>query len=558
MESLKRCESIEDQARLVDQTQSIEAAGLPSSSTRDGPPDVLDLALAEGKQEVHARTKARVTEALEKLDLGLNWDDVEDVIPFPDAGVTFVHRLRNVSWNLRFVYSAPCDSQQLEAAVKRSLENHPTLRSMTIEFDGKVFIVPIRTSKKWWNASLTTGHELDTPDGLRTLLLDDPVLDAAAAPGPLTRMHIASIRDGTSGIVLVASHSVNDQSSMRLWMEDIAIGIKSLSAPLPPRVAFRDFAGLYYQHRQGAEAKHGVQYWARKLHGISSLPDTTFWPNQRAPEFMKGIDPEWRHWNGSLSRTGERSVSFVEKRKAQKGLRRMAKIQDISRLKSVHNIPSLMLVKAAMAMMNVKFTGGKEAVWGTFNAARSWPFKSDYADDIPSGNPLDISGATIAVVCDRIAVPRSKTILNFLKQVNDDEVKNTEYAHAPFYQVIDALCDPIDEDDTRSYLERQRDAEAILPATRRQVFNWLPPAMPPSPGYQGLQMLEMLPRMDNGATLSGFLGPDRKHLALGFMWDAEHLSYREAEEAIDLVVRLVEAMGKEENWSLTVGDILRM
>jgi len=351
VESLKRCESIEDQARLVDQTQSIEAAGLPSSSTRDGPPDVLDLAHAEGKQEVHARTKARVTEALEKLDLGLNWDDVEDVIPFPDAGVTFVHRLRNVSWNLRFVYSAPCDSQQLEAAVKRSLENHPTLRSMTIEFDGKVFIVPIRTSKKWWNASLTTGHELDTPDGLRTLLLDDPVLDAAAAPGPLTRMHIASIRDGTSGIVLVASHSVNDQSSMRLWMEDIAIGIKSLSAPLPPRVAFRDFAALYYQHRQGAEAKHGVQYWARKLHGISSLPDTTFWPNQRAPEFMKGIDPEWRHWNGSLSRTGERSVSFVEKRKAQKGLRRMAKIQDISRLKSVHNIPSFMLVKAAMAMM---------------------------------------------------------------------------------------------------------------------------------------------------------------------------------------------------------------
>jgi len=207
---------------------------------------------------------------------------------------------------------------------------------------------------------------------------------------------------------------------------------------------------------------------------------------------------------------------------------------------------------------DVKFTGGKEAVWGTFNAARSWPFKSNYAEDIPSGNPLDISGATIAVVCDRIAVPRSKTILNFLKQVNDDEVKNTEYAHAPFYQVIDALCDPIDEDDTRSYLERQRDAEAILPATRRQVFNWLPPAMPPPPGYQGLQMLEMLPRMDNGATLSGFLGPDRKHLALGFMWDAEHLSYREAEEAIDLVVRLVEAMGKEENWSLTVGDILRM
>ena len=108
-------------------------------------------------------------------------------------------------------------------------------------------------------------------------------------------------------------------------------------------------------------------------------------------------------------------------------------------------------------------------------------------------------------------------------------------------------------------MERERDAESLLPLVRRQSFNWLPTA----PGANTDQpyyprQLEMLSRMDNGLTITGFLADDKKSVVLGFSWDAEHLSLGEASAALDQLSRFVEFMGQSSNWTVSCDELLRM
>ena len=558
VELFKECDTIQQQADLID--SRVMKSPASAGPQRAGPPELADMPHARGDSAIFQEAKDAVCKTV--ADVGLSWEDVEDVVPLPDWDAIFCHSSRSSSWNLRFSYYAPVDSKRLEAVIKESLNYHPTLRSMAVVGeDGQTLLVPIRNSDKWSEVAMTTGWEVENKEDLNKLLLDHPVYDNATAPGPLVRMHIASIRsDGTSGLVFVGSHATNDMSMTKLWLEDI-MTILSGEGTVVPHAQFKDYATAFFNYRDSAEADNGIAYWTNKHSGISSVPESTLWPVQRAPEWFKGLDTNWSRWKGTKARKGERKVSVEEKRRAQKGARRMVKVQDLSLLKAQHGVPVFMLVKAAIALMNVVKTGGKEAIFGTINAARSWPFSSDYTAlerEAYSGNPLDISGCTTEYVLDRVPVPRGKSVAAYMQQVTKDEEQNSAFAHTPFGRVVDALRDALSNDDTRSFAERERDAEALLPLIRRQSFNWLPQAPSMAPNPHGLTQLEMLTRMDNGLTITGFLADDKKSVALSFSWDAEHLSFREAESALDELVALVDKMGREENWSNTVSDLLRL
>ncbi|KAF2173859.1 hypothetical protein M409DRAFT_48774 [Zasmidium cellare ATCC 36951] len=556
VEDFKLCETIQSQADLIE-SRPLKSA-VVAKPMREGPPTIHDMPHAHDQPEVFERTQTAVTGLI--APLGMKWEDVEDVIPLPDWDTIFCYRSRPSSWNLRFSYNAPVDASALEGAVKASLEYHPTMRSMALEQDGETLLVTVRSSEEWFKASITTGWAVQTKEDVNTLLLDDPVYDNASAPGPLVRFHIARVlSDGTSGLVLIASHSVNDMSMTKIWLEDI-VNLLTGEGTVGHHAQFKDYATAFFDHRDGLEADNGISYWAQKHQGISLLPESTYWPAQRAAEWFKGVDAGWSRWNGGKARRGERSVAQSEKIKAQKGIRRMVKVDDILKLKAEHNVPVFMLVKAAIAIMNISKTGAKEAIFGTINAARTWPFSSDYSAlerEAYTGNPLDISGCTTEYVLDRIPVGTSKSLLAFMQQVTKDEEQNSAFAHTPFFRIVDRLRDPISADDTRTFAERERDADSILPLIRRQSFNWLPTA-PTAQNPKGLRFQEMLTRMDNGLTITGFLADDKRSVALSFSWDAEHLSFAEAERALDEVVAFVDKMGKEENWGASVADLLRM
>lgn len=556
VEDFKMCETIQDQANLID-ARPLKSA-VPVVPKREGPPTLQDMPHCREREDVYWETVYAAEGVL--APYGLKWNDVEDVMPLPDWDAIFCNRARPSSWNLRFSYHAPVDVESLERAVKASLDFHPTMRSMGFQLGEDMLLATVHPTEGWIKASMTTGWEVETREDLNNLVLDDPILDNASAPGPLVRFHLAKIRsDGTSGLVLIASHSVNDMSMTKVWLEDI-VTLLTGEGTIVPHAQFKDYATAFFDHREGLEADNGIKYWSEKHQGISLLPETTYWPAQRAPEWFKGSDIGWTRWNGTKARKGERQIAPADKLKAQKGIRRMVKVQDIARLKAEHNVPVFMLVKAAIALMNILKTGGKEAIFGTINAARTWPFSSDYSAlerEAYTGNPLDISGCTTEYVLDRIPVAQTKSLIAFMQQVTKDEEQNSAFAHTPFFRVVDRLRDPLSADDTRTFSERERDAEILLPLIRRQSFNWLPTA-PTAQNPQGLQFQEMLTRMDNGLTITGFLLDDKKSVALGFSWDAEHLSFVEAERSLGDLVRLVEIMGREENWGVSVGKVMRM
>ncbi|KAK4556129.1 hypothetical protein LTR86_006826 [Recurvomyces mirabilis] len=560
VEDFKICDTIQDQATLIDSRPERTSKLAAMKPTRQGPPTLQDVPHVQGDQSAFESTKLAVTETLNSV--GLRWEDVEDVMPLPDWDAIFCHNSRPTSWNLRFSFYTKFSSRQLEAAVMESLKYHPTLRSMGVEDDeGLMLLVSVRNTEEWLRVACTTGWEVETKEDLNTLLLDHPELDCATVPGPLARIHFAKIRsDGSSGLIFVASHATNDMSMTKLWLEDISALLTGESTPVP-HAPFKDYANAFYQHRHGTEAENGITYWTNKMAGVSSVPESSLWPAQRAPEFFKGVDAGWSRWNGAKSRRGERRVAAAEKRRAQKGVRRMVKVQDMAKLKSEHNVPVFMLVKAAIAVLNIAQTGGKEAVFGTINAARTWPFSSDYSAlerENYSGNPLDVSGCTTEYVFDRIPVSQAKSVVAFMQQVTKDEEQNSAYAHTPFFRITDRLRDPLSADDSRTWAERERDAEAILPLIRRQSFNWLPTAPNTTPNPNGMTQLEMLTRMDNGLTITGFLAGDKKSVCLSFSWDAEHMSYNEAQKAMDRFAGFVEVMGKAENWDASVGELLRL
>jgi len=68
--------------------------------------------------------------------------------------------------------------------------------------------VIIRSTKRWFDLSIAEGLEVETPEELATLALNDPVLDFGAYPDPLVRFIIAKIPSTEiAGLIFQGNHS---------------------------------------------------------------------------------------------------------------------------------------------------------------------------------------------------------------------------------------------------------------------------------------------------------------------------------------------------------------
>ncbi|QIW99655.1 hypothetical protein AMS68_005173 [Peltaster fructicola] len=556
VEDFKECTTIQEQVDLIESRS--ETVKPEQQRKRHGPPTTADIPFLKNDRQAFSILKTEVTNILARHYLV--WDDVEDIAPLPDWDAIFAQKARPQSWNLRWTYTVKADSVKLEAAMRGMLEHHASLRSIAIRTADETLLVSIRPTDQWFRTALTSGHELVNKEELNQLYLNDPLLDSAVEGGPMFKMHIASLREGGSGVVVVGSHAVCDMSMTKLWIDDVFAQMTSQDS-LMPHVSFFDYANAYHRYRHSTEASQGVDYWTRKLRCLGSLPEKTFWPAQRAPEFFKGHDGGWRRLDGRAARPIERNTSPSAKLAAQKGVRKVVRVTDIAKLKAEHNVPVFMLVKAAIALTNVRRTGAKEAVFGTLNAARTWPFKGSYSTadrELYSGNPLDISGCTTEYVLDRVATNTTSSVVDFLQHVTQDEERNSAHVKAPVLRIIDTLRDPLFEDDQRTWLERDRDADAVLSSIRRQSFNWLPTPPSAHDSDGGLQMTQLLTRMDNGLTIGGFLADDKCSVVISLTWDAEHLTYEEAELALHDLTELIVAMGDSANWNKTVDEMMAL
>lgn len=115
--------------------------------------------------------------------------------------------------------------KELKAALEACLEHHLMLRTVGVQLDdgirrdstviialndtsitpsqGKDLLtssitihVIIRPTKRWFDLSITEDLEVETPEELATLALNDPVLDFGAYPDPFVRFIIAKVALG--------------------------------------------------------------------------------------------------------------------------------------------------------------------------------------------------------------------------------------------------------------------------------------------------------------------------------------------------------------------------
>ncbi|OCL07742.1 acetyl-CoA synthetase-like protein, partial [Glonium stellatum] len=404
-EDLKTHRTISEQAKLIDSCSKLSDT-VTRRSRREGPPGVKDMVHTGGDNRVADETRRAVQGVIEPM--GLSWDvDVEDVWPVYDFGQVMLRRLRPQSWNHRHAYAtSQANCEELRAALEACLENHPMLRTVGVQLDesvrrdpttasipneadtnpshgtdlltsGTTVHVIIRPTKRWFNQSITEGLEVEKPEDLATLALNDPVLDFGAYPGPLVRFIIAKIRStGTAGLVFQGNHSAFDALST-FWIDDLSQVLAHGPASLEEHVNYKDFADAYYLNRDGPSSRESSAFHAARLEGLHKI--TALWPPQRAPEWFKGDDTNFHHSDGRAGKPNERIPLDGAAKLGVDGITRLARFPALPTLKATHNIPASTLLKAACALFNAAQTRSSSALFAHYDAARTWPFATDPA-----------------------------------------------------------------------------------------------------------------------------------------------------------------------------------
>ncbi|KAF2192410.1 acetyl-CoA synthetase-like protein [Zopfia rhizophila CBS 207.26] len=461
--------SINDQAKLLD-TPPTRSTAKPLTQ-RSGPPTVVDMVHCQGDA-----WKANLTENLTipfLADLGLGWNDVEDVFPTPDTSHIYLNRQRPQTWNQRVIYLAPnTDVQTLNKAWQAILFHHPMFRTIALpippefDFEGArhIFIV-LRPNENYWNCSTTTNLKVNTPDDLRSTFVGEW---ADSLSGPLIRIAFVSIQEPSgSAFILLGNHAAFDNFSMDLLFSDLQTALEhNLSAEnilqAPGHAHFKHFAEKYYIYRTKSSALEAATFHANRLRGIREHVES-LWPKPRAPGCFKGCDTGWTHPDGLPGNPSlRRPLDPPGNRHGLDGLTRTAPVKHLKAMRSQYGILPHVILKVAVALFNMSRTNTCTALFANVEAGRTWPFTKDWLNNgevLP--NPLSIAGPMFQVVVNRISLDASnERVIDMLKKMQEEQALLSKHSQAPLFEIQKQLS--------------EEDVQVMNEAMTRQGYNWAP------------------------------------------------------------------------------------
>jgi hypothetical protein len=301
----------------------------------------------------------------------LSWDDVEDVVPLHDTLARFTKRRRPQSNNHRHGWICRGKSpSEVEEAFKLGFIRHPIMRSMAIEYDQDLTLhLMTRPLDRFYSLCFTHLDPVRDVDDLKRLAYNDPKLDHAAFPGPMMRVLIAHVEERNStGVIYLCQHSVFDGVFIPMFLEDFDTYLQDPKACLargPPYIAWAD---TFYNLRNSAEAKTAINWHARRLAGIEKHRDALF-PPQKAPEWFKGNSDGWIDL--STGKPGSARKALDPKSDGVMGCAKLANIPDALAFRSRYKIEVPQIMKAALALVNVRHTNSNVALFGQYQAART-------------------------------------------------------------------------------------------------------------------------------------------------------------------------------------------
>ncbi|KAL8783246.1 MAG: hypothetical protein Q9213_004758 [Squamulea squamosa] len=478
--------TIMKQAQIIDARPTAERSNAEES--RPGPPTAADMVHVDGDEDAAGRCQQKVESLLRPH--GLRWDEVEDIIPTGQMIALMTGRTRLRNWNRRHAFHVPGASvDDLYWAVTTCLELHPTFRSMILDHgEAKPVYVVIRPSNRWHRLAITKDHnlEVNNPEDLMTFYFEDDDIDHAIPPGPLFKILLVQIRNkNAAGLIIFGHHSTFDALSMSTFFEDLDIALHTRKPP-KPHAEFKRFAESMYRYLESPNANTAVAIHVERLKGHTSHRNA-LWPPQRAPQFFRGSDSQWTHVDGTPGKPSERQILDDDEPQGVAGINGSIILPCLATLRSTHGITANIVFKAALALLNVHHTGASQAFFGQAEAARVWPAPEGEPDPgLP--NTIDIAGPTFETVVNRIHVNRERSLLEWLRELQEEQALLTKYAQAPFQRIEAALRASSDPDTVSEH-------ELHDSVFRRQCFNWLPPT---HPQYKRLVEVQSLSRADIG------------------------------------------------------------
>ncbi|KAL4916104.1 hypothetical protein BDW62DRAFT_202941 [Aspergillus aurantiobrunneus] len=436
-------DTIAGQIKLLHEQPSAPSQEARRRPVRKGPPTVDDMVHLIGNPDLMDPTKELATEAI--APYGLDWHDVEDVVPASDYFSVLAQTRIIDSWTFRFgIVAKKADKAGLRRALEAMLANNRILASFLVWDEERLasdisLHVAVRQDKKVFDLVIHDGGTLKTVDSLKTLVTNYPHPDHAVLSGPLTRAMIYHIEEtDTAGVILSVNHAVMDASSAQIFREDLDSALGG-AAPLDEHVDFKPYAESYYTLRTSMEATAAANWHINRLQGLQDHKKAIYEPFPV---------PKSVYQAGRAAGQREPVLHTFE-------------LPGLDNLRKEHrHITATALLKTAHALLEVHRTGHTHALFQNFEAARTtFPFLPRSFESLGEFGASDVAGPTLQSVINLMEIDPDETVLSLLDRVQAEQIALTRYATAPFRQIMRGLGAAGD----------------MLPwIVGHQAFNWVP------------------------------------------------------------------------------------
>ncbi|OJJ38789.1 hypothetical protein ASPWEDRAFT_149311 [Aspergillus wentii DTO 134E9] len=399
--------------------------------------------------------------ASSKLDaIGLGWHDVEEVVPVADCVKRTYYGYRPNSWNTRmsWIANSSLTVADVQAALHTWLQRHPLLRSTPVTYDAEqdLYLV-MHPSEDWMRLQVIDGGIVEDINSVETYKLNDPDYDYIDGKGPLFRATIVRVENpSVVGIVMHLHHLTFDAHILLRWFQDLKdlLNRKDQLLNFHP---YRDYIADYQGNRAGPAAQKAVDFHVHSIRGVSSATDA-LWPRQIAPHWLKGDNQGWVHSDKTPGHPSERPLLDGDKSVGTRGITRAVHVPKIPELQHKFAITPPIIARCACALINVRMTGAKEAIFGLVESGRTWPSADDSHPDNKGIDILEIDGPTINQCLSRTTITPEETAFQLLSRMSKDQDDIVSHIYAP----MDEICRKLDEADSKSFLD----------IIFRQSLNW--------------------------------------------------------------------------------------
>ncbi|KAJ5137186.1 hypothetical protein N7448_005740 [Penicillium atrosanguineum] len=266
-----------------------------------------------------------------------------------------------------------------------------------------------------------------------TYKLNDPEYDYIDTNGPLFRATTLSVNNpSVVGLVMHLHHLMFDAHILSRWFEDLR-DLLNHKEELLNFHPYRDYITDYHSHRTGATSQKAVDFYVDRIRGV--------------------------HSDNTPGYSSERPLLDRDKSYGTKGISRAVLVPKILELQYKFAITPPIIAKCAYALLNVRMTGAKEAIFGVIKSGRTWPSADESQPDNKEIEILEVDGPTITHILNRTRITPEEIAIQLLARITKDQDNVVSHIYAP----INEICRKLDDSDKKSFID----------IVHRQSFNWI-------------------------------------------------------------------------------------